>query len=354
VRPGSHLAAESVDLNHGSADTIDLVSLTREESAVSVHPQVQAHLARLAAANFPDLHTFGPERAREGMRRLARLLPAGETVAGCEDRTIETSNGPVNVRIYKPSLDALLPVTVFFHGGGFMLGDLDTHDSLARALANASGSIVVSVDYPLAPEHKFPAAPDVAYAATVWVAEHASEFDGDASRLAVAGDSAGGNLAAVVALRARDHDGPRLAFQLLIYPDLDFRRSNFSIQHYAGKYGNISRETQFWFMDNYLSTKEQRMLGTVSPILADNLANLPPAYIVSAQYDALRDEAEQYGELLEEAGVPVVVRRWNGMIHEFLRQPFNDSRAAITEAGRALADALGVGRRDAGTSVRYA
>ena len=308
---------------------------------MSVHPQVQVHLARLAGANFPDLHTFGPERAREGMRRLTRLLPAGEAVAGCEDRTIETSNGPVNVRIYKPSLDALLPVTVFFHGGGFMLGDLDTHDSLARALANASGSIVVSVEYPLAPEHKFPAAPDAAYAATAWVAANASEFGGDASRLAVAGDSAGGNLAAVVALLARDHDGPQLAFQLLIYPDLDFRRSNFSIRHYAGKYGNISRETQFWFMDNYLSSEEQRTLATVSPILAGDLTNLPPAYIVSAQYDALRDEAEQYGELLEEAGVAVIVRRWNGMIHEFLRQPFDDSRAAISEAGQALADALG-------------
>ena len=308
---------------------------------MSVHPQVQAHLARVAAANFPDLHTFGPERAREGMRRLARLLPAGEAVTGCEDRTIDTSAGPVNVRIYRPSPDALLPVTVFFHGGGFMLGDLDTHDSLARALANASGSIVVSVEYPLAPEHKFPAAPDAAYAATAWVAANASEFGGDASRLAVAGDSAGGNLAAVVALLARDHDGPQLAFQLLIYPDLDFRRSNFSIRHHAGKYGNISRETQFWFMDNYLSSEEQRTLATVSPILAGDLTNLPPAYIVSAQYDALRDEAEQYGELLEEAGVAVIVRRWNGMIHEFLRQPFDDSRAAISEAGQALADALG-------------
>ena len=307
---------------------------------MSVHPQVEAHLARLAAVNFPELHTFGPQRAREGMRRLAQLLPAGEPVAACEDRRIETSAGAADVRIYRPGLEAGVPVTVFFHGGGFMLGDLDTHDSLARALTNASGSVVVSVDYPLAPEHKFPAAPDLAYAATRWVAEHASEFGADAGRLAVAGDSSGGNLAAVVALMARDQGGPRLAFQLLIYPDLDFSRSNFSIQHYAGKYGNISRETQSWFMDNYLASEDQRALPTVSPIRAATLADLPPAYILTAQYDALRDEAEQYGELLEDAGVPVTIRRWNGMIHEFLRQPFDDSRAAISEAGRALADAL--------------
>jgi acetyl esterase len=307
---------------------------------VSVHPQVEAHLARLAAVNFPELHTFGPERARVGMRRMAQLLPAGAKVAACEDREIQTCSGAARVRIYRPTLGTRAPVTVFFHGGGFMLGDLDTHDSLARGLANASRSILVSVDYPLAPEHKFPEAPLLAYAATRWVAEHADEFGGDASRLAVAGDSSGGNLAAVVALMARDQGGPRLAFQLLIYPDLDFRRSNFSIRHYAGKYGNISRETQFWFMDNYLSGEEQRTLPTVSPILAGDLANLPPAYIVTAQYDALRDEAEQYGELLEDAGVPVTIRRWNGMIHEFLRQPFDDSLAAISEAGQALADAL--------------
>jgi acetyl esterase len=274
------------------------------------------------------------------MRRMIAMLPAPEPVDSVEHRVATTSVGDVPVRIYSPEPARPLPVTVFLHGGGFMLGDLDTHDGLARALANASASVVVSVDYPRAPEHKFPAAPAAAYAVTRWIGDHAEEIGGDATRVAVAGDSAGGNLAAYVAVKARDEGGPELALQLLIYPDLDFRRSNFSIQHFAGKYGNISRDTQFWFMNNYLENQEQRLLPDVSPLLSSDLAGLPPAYIITAQYDALRDEGEQYGTFLEEAGVPVIVRRWDGMIHEFLRQPFDDSRAAIAEAGIALKQAF--------------
>lgn len=305
-----------------------------------LHPQVQEYLTRLAAANFGDLHTFTPERAREGMRRMIAMLPAPEPVESIEDRVVSTSVGDVPVRIYRPGSTRSLPITVFLHGGGFMLGDLDTHDGLARALANESSSLVVSVDYPRAPEHKFPAAPRAAHAVTRWVADHAEEIGGDATRVAVAGDSAGGNLAACVAVKVRDEGGPDLALQLLIYPDLDFRRSNFSIRHFAGKYGNISRDTQFWFMDSYLDNEEQRLLPDVSPLVSSDLVGLPPAYIITAEYDALRDEGEQYGTLLEEAGVPVVVRRWDGMIHEFLRQSFDDSRAAIAEAGTALKQAF--------------
>ncbi|HEY0817100.1 MAG TPA: alpha/beta hydrolase [Pseudonocardia sp.] len=305
-----------------------------------LHPQVQAHLERLAAVNFADLHTFTPERARLGMGRMAAQLPAGESVRHVDDRSLPTDAGDVAVRIYRPSDDEALPVTVFFHGGGFVLGDLDTHDGLARALANASNSVVISVDYPLAPEHRYPAAPDAAYGATRWVAEHGPELDVDGARLAVAGDSAGGNLAAVVALRARDEGGPDVALQLLIYPDLDFRRSNFSVQEFAGRYGNISRPTQFWFMDNYLSSPDERLLPLVSPLLAPELAGLPTALIITAEYDALRDEGEQYGARLEQAGVPVTVSRYDGMIHEFLRQPFDDSRKAIAEAGAAMREAF--------------
>jgi len=315
-----------------------------ETSTVPLHPQVQAHLERLAAVNFPDLHTFTPERARLGMRRMAEQLPAGESVRHVYDRSLPTDAGDVAVRVYRPSDEEGLPVTVFLHGGGFMLGDLDTHDGLARALANASDGVVVSVDYPLAPEHRYPAATDAAYAATRWVAEHGRDLGVDSARLAVAGDSAGGNLAAVVALRVRDEGGPDVALQLLIYPDLDFRRSNFSVQEFAGKYGNISRPTQFWFMDNYLSSVEERVLPLVSPLLAPDLEGLPPALIITAEYDALRGEGEEYGARLEQAGVPVTVSRYDGMIHEFLRQPFDDSRRAIAEAGAALRRAF-VGAR---------
>ncbi|TDU01896.1 acetyl esterase [Streptomyces sp. 846.5] len=226
---------------------------------------------------------------------------------------------------------------VYFHGGGFVVGDLDTHDGLCRSLANGATCVVVSVEYPLAPEHKFPAAPEACLAATVWVAEHAGDVGGDPARIAVGGDSAGGNLAAVVARLARDLGGPALVFQLLIYPDVDFRRANHSIRAFAGKFGNVSRAAQHWFMDNYLTDKQDKLDPRVSPLLASDLTGLPPALIVTAEFDALRDEGEEYGRRLEKAGVPVTVSRYPGMIHEFVRHPFDDSAKARCEAALALA-----------------
>jgi acetyl esterase len=307
---------------------------------MSLDPQVQAYLERLASFKFPQLHTFPPEQARAGMRRQIALLGTPEPVAHVEDRTIPGATEDIPVRIYTPEGSGPFPLLVFFHGGGYVLGDLDTHDGLCRSLANGVGCIVVSVDYPLSPEHKFPAALNAGYAATKWVAEHAATINGDTSRIAVGGDSAGGNLAAVVALMARDQDGPALAFQLLIYPDLDFRRSNFSIREYTGKYGNITRESQNWFMDHYLNNAEEKLNPLVSPLLAPDLKGLPPALIITAEYDALRDEGEQYGQRLEEAGVPVTVSRYQGMIHEFVRHPFDQSKQARAEAAAALQKAF--------------
>jgi len=174
-----------------------------------------------------------------------------------------------------------------------------------------------------------------------WTVAHADELGVDPRRLAVAGDSAGGNLAAVVALRARESGGPQIAMQLLIYPDLDFRRENRSITELAGRYGNVTREAQAWFMDHYLVDSVQRLDPRVFQLLEPDLAELPPAYIVTAEYDALRDEGEQYGARLAEAGVPVTVRRYDGMIHEFLRHPFDDAEVAIAEMTEALARTLG-------------
>ncbi|WP_327093708.1 alpha/beta hydrolase [Nocardia vinacea] len=309
------------------------MSETKEE----LHPQVQAYLDRLVRANFGSVHTFTPEQAREGWRRQIALLGEPEPVANIENRTVAGIGG---LRIYTPDGEGPFPALVFFHGGGFMLGDLDTHDGLCRGLANGAECVVVSVDYPLAPEHKFPAAPDACFAATQWVADHAASIGVDATRIAVGGDSAGGNLAAVVAHMARDNGGPELTFQLLIYPDLDFRRTNFSITEYAGKYGNISRDAQHWFMDSYLNGSEEKLDPRVSPLLAPDLAGLPPALIVTAEYDALRDEGEEYGQRLEEAGVPVTVARYPGMIHEFVRHPFDDSRRARLDATTALRKAF--------------
>ncbi|WP_433524922.1 alpha/beta hydrolase [Nocardia pseudovaccinii] len=309
------------------------MSETKEE----LHPQVQAYLDRLARADFGSVHTFTPEQARGGWRRQIALLGEPEPVADIQNRTVPGIGG---LRIYTPDGEGPFPALVFFHGGGFMLGDLDTHDGLCRSLANGAECVVVSVDYPLAPEHKFPAAPDACFAATRWVAEHATSIGVDAARIAVGGDSAGGNLAAVVARMARDSDGPALTFQLLIYPDLDFRRTNFSITEYAGKYGNISRDAQHWFMDSYLNSSEEKLDPRVSPLLAPDLAGLPTALIVTAEYDALRDEGEEYGQRLEEAGVPVTVARYTGMIHEFVRHPFDDSKRARLDAATALRKAF--------------
>ena len=310
-----------------------------------LHPQVRAHLERLAAVNLGGLHTATPEQARAGARRLtAASVGEPEPVADVHDRVAATGAGAVPVRIYRPlraAADGALPVVVFFHGGGYVLGDLDSHDALARSLANGSGSVVVSVDYPLAPEHRFPAAIDAGYAATVWVCDHAGDLGVDPARLAVAGDSAGGNLAAVVTLKARAARRPRIAFQLLIYPDLDFRRSNRSITELAGRYGNISREAQQWFMNHYLTDERDKLDPLVSPLLEPDLTGLPAAHIITAEYDALRDEGEEYGERLTAAGVPTTVRRYDGMIHEFLRHPFDDAKVALDDATAALRDALG-------------
>ncbi|WP_330250267.1 alpha/beta hydrolase [Nocardia sp. NBC_00565] len=305
-----------------------------------LHPQVQAYLDRLARADFGDLHTFTPEQARAGWRRQIALLGEPEPVAHVEDRTIPGVDGPLPIRIYTPHGDGPFPALVFFHGGGFMLGDLDTHDGLCRSLANGAECVVISVDYPRAPEHKFPAAPDACFTATRWVAEQATSIGVDAGRIAVGGDSAGGNLAAVVARMARDQAGPALVFQLLIYPDLDFRRTNFSIREYAGEYGNITRDGQHWFMDNYLNSAAEKLDPRVSPLLAPDLADLPAALIITAEFDALRDEGEQYGARLDEAGVPVTVTRYPGMIHEFVRHPFDDSERARLDSATALRKAF--------------
>lgn len=308
---------------------------------MSLDPQVQAHLERLANSSFAQMHQIGHERVREGMRQMSLANPDREPVARIEDQTIDTSAGDLAVRLYHPAPGQELPAVVFFHGGGFALGDLDTHDGLARMIANGAGCVVVSVDYPRAPEHKYPAAPKAAFAATQWVAAHGAEIGVDAARIAVAGDSAGGNLAAVVAQMARDAGGPDLSLQLLIYPDVDFRRSNRSIRELAGRYGNISRETQFWFMDLYLNDENEKTDPFVSPVLSPNLQNLAPAWIITAEYDALRDEGEEYGALLKSAGVDAEVRRYDGMIHEFLRWPFDASRTALADACGRLREALG-------------
>ena len=314
---------------------------------MTLDPQVATHLKRLAGTGFASMHTLEPAVVREGMRRMTQALGPGKPVHQVDNRTISTDVGDLGIRIYHPAAGGTRPVMVFFHGGGFVLGDLDSHDGLARSLAIAAECIVVAVDYPLSPEHKYPAARNAAYAATTWVAKHAAEIGGDPARLVVAGDSAGGNLAAVVALMARSSNGPDIAFQLLIYPDLDFRRSNHSIQAFAGQYGNVSRETQSWFMDHYLNNEDEKLDPLVSPLLSGDLTRLPPALVITAEYDALRDEGEAYCQRLQQAGADAVLKRYDGMIHEFLRWPFDASHDALRDIGNGVRGALGSPGRQA-------
>lgn len=298
--------------------------------------QVQAYLERLAAFKLPPIHTLVPEQLRQGMRMQLAQLGAPEPIAHVADRMIPGPVAMLPIRIYTPEGSGPFPILVFFHGGGFVLGDLDTHDGICRCLANRACCLVVSVAYPLAPEHKFPAAPMACYAATQWVARYAAAFNGDASRIALGGDSAGGNLTAVVAQMARDQGGPALVFQLMIYPDTDFRRATPSVEAYAGRYGNLTREDHAWFTNHYLNSLEEMEHPQASPLLAPSLRGLPPALIITAEYDTLRDEGERYGQRLKEAVVPVTVIRYYGMIHEFVRQPFDQSKQALDECAAAL------------------
>ncbi|HYF45892.1 MAG TPA: alpha/beta hydrolase, partial [Acidimicrobiales bacterium] len=225
--------------------------------------------------------------------------------------------------------------------GGFVLCDVTTHDSLCRTLTNAVGCVTVSVDYRLAPEYPYPAGVEDAYAATAWVAAHADELGVDASRLAVAGDSAGGNLAAVVAQMARDRGGPDLVFQLMIYPVIDQRGSYPSQKENAEGYF-LTKANMDWYTDQYLTSPDQAEEPYASPIKATDLSGLPPAYIITAEFDPLRDEGEAYGKRLEEAGVPVTVARSAGMFHGFfnLGGALDEAKRANEEAFRALREAL--------------
>ena len=236
------------------------------------------------------------------------------------DLTADGPLGPIPLRVYRPAgvpASTPLAVLVFFHGGGWVIGDLETHDVLCRQLTAGSGVSVVSVDYRLAPEHKFPAAVDDAWAATRWVVAHAGELAVDASRLAVGGDSAGGNLAAVVALLARDKGAPAIAVQVLIYPVTDLVGKTRSYRDFAEGY-LLTREAMRWFIAHYLTAEAEAADWRASPIRAQSLAGLPPALIVTAGFDPLRDEGEAYAERLRDAGVRVDSVCYGGMIHGFV------------------------------------
>jgi acetyl esterase len=310
-------------------------------------PQVQALIDQFTAANLPDVPALTPREARLQMDVASLMLGKAPAVGRVEDLTIPGPCGSLRARLTTPvettTRSSPLPCLVFFHGGGFVVGGLFSHDNLCRAIASASGVAVISVDYRLAPEHPFPAAVDDAFAATTWVAECAASLGLDPSRLAVGGDSAGGNLATVVARRARDQGGPKVAYQLLIYPatDADFDRPSY-LENAEGYL--LTRAAMQWYWNHYVPNLRDRVNPDASPLRAEDLSGLPPALVVTAGFDPLRDEGEAYAQKLADAGVHVRHVKYPGMIHGFLRRYafLDQGKVALAEIGDALRAALGV------------
>jgi len=302
--------------------------------------RIQHVLARRAEQMPMPLTQLTPEQARATRNAAMRAASVASVEVGdVVDRVLMTEAGAVPVRTYAPSGDGPWPVLVFFHGGGWVLGNLETHDGLCRALANCARCLVVAVDYRLAPEHKYPAAVDDAYASTVWLAKHAHDVGGDSRRIAVGGDSAGGNLAAVVSLRARDRQGPEIRFQLLVYPILDVSTCDRQSYRRCADRFILTRTGMEWFRDQYLQRDEERMSPYVSPLLAPDLSRLPPALIIAAEHDVLTDEIREYATRLREAAVPVVYSEYKGMIHGFFGMAALDRKSnGLEEAGATVRD----------------
>ena len=306
-----------------------------------LHPDAARVCEMIVASNRPALETLTPVQARAAYAASRPVLqPDPEDVAEVVALAAPGPAGPIPLRLYRGrgvGKEQLQPALIFFHGGGWVIGDLDSHDQACRALANRARCIVVAVDYRLAPEHKFPAAADDAIAATRWIADNGASLGIDAKRLAVGGDSAGGNLSAVVALDARDRGGPPLVLQILIYPSTDMSMDWPSHDRHAEQLP-LRRTTMHWFVAQYLRNDSDKGDWRASPLRAGNLAKLPPALVVTAAFDPLCDEGEAYAKALEAAKVQVTLERFAGQIHGFLTMGriASDSGRLIKTAATAL------------------
>jgi len=300
-------------------------------------PQARAVLDQIPLLSDEVVLALEPSVLRQAFGAMPGAGGPVEPVARVENRRLPGPAGEIPVRIYAPSQQRGLPALVYFHGGGFVICDLETHDGTCRSLANAIGCIVVSVEYRLAPEHKFPAGPEDCYAATRWVAEKGAEIGVDTSRVCVGGDSAGGNLTAVVALMARDRGGPSLRHQLLIYPvaNHDFDTASY-LENKEGYL--LSREMMRWFWNHYLARPEDGRNPYASPLRAASFAGLPPAHVITAEYDPLRDEGEALAARLARDGVPTTQVRYDGVFHGFfaMTQALDTAKRAVAEAAAAV------------------
>lgn len=308
-------------------------------------PQVQSLLAAAKAAGLPEMWQLTPDQAREQYKlRVRRLDVKDEPIHRVSDRLIPGPDRPIPLRVYEPRAarpDERLPVLMWFHGGGFVIGDLDTHDTACRRLAKEGDCLVVAVGYRLAPESKFPAAVEDCMAALRWVALQGIEIGADVTRIGVGGDSAGGNLAAVCALLARDEGFPRLAHQLLIYPCTAPEPETRSHKLFAEGH-LLTRKTITWFYAQYLRNSRDTQDFRFGPLIADDLAGVPPAFVLVAGYDPLRDEGVQYATRLVEAGIDVTFVNMAGMIHGFyiMLGAVDAASDAIRQSGVALRKAF--------------
>ncbi|WP_409305511.1 alpha/beta hydrolase [Peribacillus sp. SCS-155] len=303
---------------------------------MALDPQAKFILEQMEAAGAPPMSTLSPEEARL-TTDFSALAGEPEEVGKVENRNIPGPAGEIPVRIYTPKGEGPFPALVFYHGGGWVIGDLDTVDVPCRLLVNRANCVVVSVDYRLAPEHKFPAAAEDSYAAAKWVVENAASIQVLPDQVAVGGDSAGGNLAAVTALMARDKGEISLAYQMLIYPVTNHSYATESYTENADGY-LLTKDSMVWFWNHYLNDEEDGKNPYASPLQAKDLSGLPPALVLTAGYDPLRDEGEAYAERLKEAGVPVETARYDGMIHGFFWMPgvLDQGRISIEQAASAL------------------
>ncbi|KRQ15427.1 alpha/beta hydrolase [Bradyrhizobium manausense] len=306
---------------------------------VVLDPDAAAVYRAFQEAGRPPYETLPPAEARDDyLRARFATNPEPPELARVAPLSIPAPHGAIPARIYVPKQprlkDGLAPALVFFHGGGWVIGDLDSHDVVCRQLADAGALIVIAIDYRLAPEHKFPAATDDAIAATKWVAANARELGIDPARLSIGGDSAGGNLAAVVALAARDGDGPKLAGQVLIYPAVDFAMTHGSHSEPETSV-LLTHAVVRWFRDHYLNGAADIHDWRASPARATTLIGLPPAYVLTAGADPLRDEGEEYAARLKQVGVPVTTKHYPGQFHGFftMGKLLQQANVAVSEIG---------------------
>lgn len=310
-----------------------------------LHPQARTLLDLIARSGIPPTHQLTPAQARHYYReRRALTQPAPPALPVVRDLQADGPAGPIPVRLYRPSADRTLPVLVYYHGGGWVIGDLDSHDVLCRQLALAADCAVVAVDYRMGPEHRFPAAVDDCVAATRWVRDSAAALGVEASRLAVGGDSAGGNLAAVVALIARDAGDLPIAFQLLIYPATDQRR--IAPSHTTNAQGYLlTADAMRWYHDHYIDDPKHDLDWRASPLLAPDLSRLPPALVLVAGYDPLRDEGVAYAQKLTEAGSRATLVSFERQIHGFvpMGRAIDEANEAVALCAQALRRGLAAG-----------